>query len=611
MAVADSVAPPARWIRRGGEASAAAIAEVARQAAVSPLLARLLVERGHGDAAAAASFLDARLSELPDPEALPGVSEAARRLAAAVRAGEAIVIYGDYDVDGITASAILWHVLTDLWALVGPGGEARVGTYVPHRIDEGYGLHAESLEGIASYATHPGLDRGDGRPPLVITVDCGITAVAAADRAAELGVELIVTDHHRPPEGPLPAALLVHPERDGGAPAEGFDPPPCGAGVAFFLAWATAREAMGTPRLPGPLKERLVDLLSLAAMGTVADLVPLAGANRRIVANGLKRLKSTRLPGLAALIRAARLDGEEVSATHVGFVIGPRINACGRMGHAAEAVELLTTATGRRADDLAATLTAENESRRQVEREVLDEAMELVESGGLASDDRRVLVLAGADWHPGVVGIVASRLVERFHRPVVLLAGTPEGLLRGSARSVTEVDLHACLSACAEHLEAFGGHRMAAGMTLDPQRLNAFREALERRVAAVLPADRLCREVRHDGRAGEDDLAAEAVEALGRLAPFGMGNPRPKLLLRGLEIERPPRRMGGRGAHALFQLRLGSRSLRAVAFGRGDDADRLAVGDFLDAVAELKLNTWNGTTRPELHLVDFRGPAGA
>jgi len=341
-------------------------------------------------------------------------------------------------------------------------------------------------------------------------------------------------------------------------------------------------------------------------MGTVADLVPLAGANRRIVANGLKRLKSTKLAGLAALIRAAKLDGEEVSATHVGFVIGPRINACGRMGHAAEAVELLTSATGRRAEDLAATLTSENESRRQVEREVLAEALEAVEEGGLATDDRRVLVLAGTDWHAGVVGIVASRLVERYFRPVVLLAGTPEGTLRGSARSVGGVDLHACLTACGEHLLAFGGHRMAAGMTLDPARLDAFRGALEEAVAAVLPVDRLCREVRHDGDAGEDDLAAEAISALSRLAPFGMGNPRPKLRLRGLEIERPPRRMGGRGAHASFQLRLGERSLRAVAFGRGDDADHLAVGDRLDAIAELKLNTWNGATRPELHLVDFR-----
>ena len=600
-----------RWVHRGeavaAEAEAAASA-IARACGVSPLVARLLVQRGHADPDAAAAFLDPRLAGLPEPDALPGVPAAAQRLAAAVEAGRPIVVYGDYDVDGITASAILWHVLTDLGRLVGPPGPAsrpRVGTYVPHRIEEGYGLHAESLEAIARYGAHPELDPGDGTPPLVVTVDCGITAVGAAERARGLGLDLIITDHHRPAEGPPPDALLVHPEA-GGAPAPGFDPPPCGAGVAFFLAWATARHALGTPRLPGPLKDKLVDLLALAAMGTVADLVPLAGANRRIVANGLKRLKSTRLPGLTALIRAAKLDGEEVSATHVGFVLGPRINACGRMGHAAEAVELLTTAAGRRAEDLAATLTAENECRRGVEREVLAEAVALVEDGALATDDRRVLVLAGEDWHPGVVGIVASRLVERYFRPVVLLAGTPEGLLRGSARSVPEVDLHACLSACGDHLQAFGGHAMAAGMTLDPDRLDGFRAALQDAVAEVLPADRLRRNVRHDGDAGEDDLAAEAVGALGRLAPFGMGNPRPKLRLRGLVVERPPTRMGGRGAHASFQLRLGRRSLRAVAFGRGDDAGEHAVGDRLDAIAELKLNTWNGTTRVEIHLVDFR-----
>ncbi|BAM05310.1 single-stranded-DNA-specific exonuclease RecJ [Phycisphaera mikurensis] len=607
-----------RWIERGGEnptltADPARLRAIASALRVSPLVARLLVQRGHADPDAAAAFLDPRLSELPEPDALPGVPAAAARLAAAVAAGRPVIVYGDYDVDGITAASILWHVLTDLGRRVGPAGGPRVGTYVPHRVEEGYGLHAEALERIARYATHPALDPGDGTPPLVVTVDCGITAVGAAARAAELGLDLIVTDHHRPPEGSPPDALLVHPEL-GGTPAEGFDPPPCGAGVAFFLAWATARVAMGTPRLPPPLKDKLVDLLSLAAMGTVADLVPLCGVNRRIVANGLKRLKATRLPGLAALIRAAKLDGEEVSATHVGFVIGPRINACGRMGHAAEAVELLTTATGRRAEDLAHTLTAENDCRRQVEREVLAEATEAVEAGGHATEDRRVIVLAGADWHPGVVGIVASRLVERYFRPVVLLAGTPEGQLRGSARSVGGVDLHACLSACAGHLLAFGGHRMAAGMTLQPAALDAFRAALNDAVAAVLPAERLCREVRHDGDAGEDDLAAEAIDALTRMAPFGMGNPRPKVRLRGLEIERPPCRMGGRGAHACFQLRLGNRSLRAVAFGRGDDAELHAVGDRLDAIAELKLNTWNGRTRPELHLVDFRpaspgGPA--
>ena len=614
-----------RWVHRGGAVdaadpdSAAALAAVAALPGVSPLAARLLLQRGHAGPEAAASFLDTRLSELPDPDGLPGVPEAAGRLAAAVAAGRPVVVYGDYDVDGITAAAILWHVLTDLGRLVGPSAppdppdahsRPPIGTYVPHRIEEGYGLHAASLERIARYEAHPELKpaSGDGTPPLVVTVDCGVTAVAAAERAAELGLDLILTDHHRPPGGPLPDALLVHPEA-GGRCAPGFDPPPCGAGVAFFLAWATARAALGTPRMPGPLKDKLVDLLALAAMGTVADLVRLGGVNRRIVANGLKRLKSTRLPGLAALIRAAKLDGEEVSPTHVGFVIGPRINACGRMGHAAEAVELLTTAQGRRAEELAEVLTGENEARRRVEREVLAGAVEAVEGGQLATPDRRALVLADPGWHPGVLGIVASRLVERYFRPVVLLAGTPEGKLRGSARSVDGVDLHACLAACGEHLEAFGGHAMAAGMTLDPARLGGFREALNGEVCRALAEDRLRRTVRHDGDAGEADLAAEAIAALDRLAPFGMGNPRPKLRLRGLEVERPPRRMGGRGAHASFQLRLGERSLRAVAFGRGDDADAVAVGDRLDAVAELKLNTWNGTTRPELHLVDFR-PAG-
>ena len=603
---------PTRWQARppadpalAGGALDERISVLAAKLRVPPLVARLLVLRGLDQPEEAQSFIAPKLTDLPEPDVLPGADAAAQRLAAAISERRPIVIYGDYDVDGVTASAILYHTLMAL------GGEGHpVATYVPHRVDEGYGLNEDALRAIAAYEAHPGLLPGDARPPLVVSVDCGVTATGPAALAKSLGVELIITDHHAFGDELPDVAVMVHPELPEGEAPSGLTPPPCGAGVAFLLAWQTARVALGTDKLPPPMQKLLVDLLPLAALGTVADLVKLRGMNRVLTLHGLARIKQTRFAGLKALIAASGLGGEDIDAYHVGFVLGPRLNACGRMGHAREAVELLTTAAGERAVELSEFLTGENDSRKATERSVADEAVAQVEAGDLATPDRRVLVLHGPDWHPGVVGIVASRLVDRYHRPVIVLTDDPAqpGVVKGSARSVPGVHIQGCLQACSEHLMRYGGHAMAAGLTLEAAQLPAFRDALIEQVNQALAEDDLIRTVRYDTAASESDLNARSFGELQRLAPFGQGNPTPKLRFDGARLERPPRRVGGNGRHLALQLRCGAASLKAIAFGRGDDADVIAVGDQIDVVFEPKLNTWNGVTRPEMVVVDLALP---
>jgi single-stranded-DNA-specific exonuclease len=582
------------------------------------LLRRLLAQRGFTTPEAAAAFLNPKLKDLADPADLPGCRRAAARLARAVAQRQPIVIYGDYDVDGVTATAILWHLLRHL-------GHPAVRTYVPHRLDEGYGLSPGALDQIAESSDA-------GVKPLVVTVDCGITAVAAADHARKLGLELIITDHHEFDADDLPdAAALVHPGLDaatsnaeisgepeehgdaGGTPAtDTADPsspsPLCGAGVAFKLAWQTARTHFNTDHLPGQTKRLLLDLLAYAALGTVADVVPLVGENRVIVSHGLSRIKDTPFLGLNALIDAAELRTQKVDAYHVGFVLGPRLNACGRMGHARRAVTLLTDASPQHAKELADFLTTENDRRRATERQILGQARAMVEERGDDAEDRRAIVLAHEDWHPGVIGIVASRLVEAYHRPVILLGIDAEtGLAKGSARSVDGLDLHAAISRCAHHCSKFGGHAMAAGLTLPAERVEAFRDELIAVVNENLSPEDLVPTVTIDAEVGLHACGLPLVQQLDRLTPFGRANPRPRLLVRGAITARPGQRMGREGKHLSLSLRdERGTGVRAVGFGLGDLADDLPAGVTVDVVVQPKANTWRGVTTAELHVVDLR-----
>ncbi len=557
--------------------------QLAGQLRVHQIVAELLLRRGIGDPDEARKFLEPKLTHLHEPALLPGVDRAAQRILTAVRDDQPIVIYGDYDVDGITAAAILWHVLTSLGA--------RVRTYVPHRIEEGYGLNCEAIKQIA-----------DDGSPLIISVDCGITAVEPANTARQAGVDLIITDHHEFNPQQLPDAyVLVHPRIAEGYPFADL----CGAGVAFKLAWHVARLHAGSDRVPDVMRDLLMDLLSFAALGTVADVVPLVDENRIITTYGLGQIKRTRFIGLNAMINAARLNEEKIDAYHVGFILGPRLNACGRMGHARDAVHLLTDAEDDEAQRIASFLTRENERRRATERKIVDEAKQMVIDRGFDQPDCLAIVLGNEGWHPGVLGIVASRLVDTFARPAVLL-NYENNEAQGSARSIDGVSMHAALSHCAGHLTKFGGHAMAAGLSLPRDGVDAFREQFVEYVNAQIGPDDLTPVLHIDAACDLGDLTIDLVHQLDRMAPFGRANDAPVLCVRDVQVAQPPRRVGQNGAHLKFTVSHANRYTGAIAFGMGDLAGDLSAGAAIDVAFEPKINEWQGRRTAEMVVKDVR-----
>lgn len=553
----------------------------------APLLRRVLAARGL-DQADAAAFLTPSLRDLHDPSLLPGLDRASERLLDALRRGERVVIYGDYDVDGITAATVLWRTLR----AISPDADVRV--YIPHRLDEGYGLNSEALATLA----------GEGAR-VVVSVDCGITAREPARIAREAGLDLIITDHHTPPssQAEMPEAFaLVHPRLPGSAyPFAELT----GAGVAYKLAWRLLCAHHATTRLPDGARALLLDLLALAALGTIADVAPLVGENRVIVRHGLARLKSTPFEGLRALIDASGLGGEEIDAERVAFTLAPRLNACGRLGHAREAAAMLTEAGYARALEIARELNRQNDRRRSIEQEIVDQACARAERECMTGPERRAIVLADNAWHPGVVGIACSRLVERFARPVILLHDDGE-CCHGSGRSVRGLDLHGALAACSAHLEKFGGHAMAAGMTLRRENLGAFREAFVGCVNSMLGEDELVRTLEYDCGAALAELTPETGERLAGMGPFGSGNPRVCLRVDGLRVAEQPRVMGQAGRHLALRVRQGERWLRVVAWSWGARAREFGVGAELDALVTPKISTWQGTRSVEGELVDAR-----
>lgn len=541
---------------------------------LSPLVARVLAARGLGAGEHAARFLEPRLADLHNPSLLPGVDRAAQRILDGLRRGERIAIYGDYDVDGVCATAILFHLLRHIHP------SADIVTYVPHRIDEGYGLNADALRKLAA----------DGAN-LIVSVDCGVTAAEPARAAADAGADLIITDHHNLPHDAtqLPLAhTIVHPRLPGGAYPFGEL---CGAGVAFKLAWRLATLAHGSERVDEPTRHVLLDMLALASLGTIADIVPLLDENRVIARFGLGRLRSTALVGLNALIQASELAGSNIDAEQVGFVLGPRLNACGRMGHARDAVELFTLAKPERALQIAHDLNRLNEQRRSSERSIAAQAAALAETAGMTADDRRAIVLAGEGWSPGVIGIVCSRLVQRFHRPTLLLQ-RDNGVCQGSGRSVDGFDLHEALESCSDLLDRFGGHDMAAGLTLRTDRFEAFTERFTDLANQGLTIDALVPPLRIDCDATLEELTPEAVRQLDRLGPFGRSNPAPSIRLSGVRLAGPPEPLGQHGKHIAMRVQLGARVIRIVAWDWGERRASLRAGDEVDVVVEPKISTW-------------------
>ena len=557
-------------------------ADVARSAGTAPLVAQILYNRGLTTAQAVKGFISPRLNDLHDPELMPNVDLAAERIVRAITNNEAIVIYGDYDVDGMTGLTILRSCLT----LAG----ANVKSYVPHRLEEGYGVNAQAVRKLAAEGAQ-----------LLITVDCGISAIEPLAQAAELGLDVIVTDHHQLADQLPQAIAVVHP----GLPGSLYpNPDLCGAGVAFKLAWQVAKRLSGGAKVDDRMREFLLESMCLAALGTIADVVPLTGENRVFATFGLRALPQTKHIGLRALLASAGLDGQQVDAYHVGFVLAPRLNACGRMGHAALAVELLTEAPPDRAAEIADYLCKQNTERQTVEREIAAQAAELAVAGGYDQADCRGIVLDSADWHGGVIGIVASRLVDRFHRPTVLISWNGDGLGHGSARSVPGFNMHEALSACAGHLESFGGHAMAGGLKIRPEKVEDFRRDFLAHAAGCMSAEDLCPVLKIDAQTTVAGLSYNVVEHIERLAPFGQGNPTPVVALYNCRLMMPPRRMGQRGNAVSLTLQQNGASIRAVGFGMGDLADTLVGVNEVDVAAEPVINRFNGKVSVELKLRD-------
>jgi single-stranded-DNA-specific exonuclease len=555
---------------------------------LSDPVAIALVRRGYRTPDAARAFLAA--AESHEPGAFESMDSVVAQVLGAIADGQRITVHGDFDVDGVSATALLVGALRELGA--------ECDWLIPDRIADGYGLSEGNVRKLA--------ERG---ARLVITVDCGITAVDEVALARELGIEVIVTDHHQP-GGELPDCPILHPALDG-YPFEQL----CGTAVAWKLACAL-REASGagspgalTRGVPGdPAPDASFDL-DLVALATVADVVPLVGENRALVKRGLEEVRRARRPGMRALLATAKCDPSQLDEGDLAFRLGPRINAAGRLYRADAGVELFLTEDDQRAEEIANELSRANGERRATEREVTNAAeAALCELPGHLRDAPG-LVLAGKGWHPGVIGIVASRLVEKHHRPVVVIALDGEGGGRGSGRSIPGFDLLAGLEACSGHLGQFGGHKAAAGLELEEGKLGAFREAFAAHAAKVLGPEDLKRTERVDAIVGGASLGLDLAEELKQLAPFGMGNPGVRLLVPSARVRdvRPI----GEGKHARFNLHSGAYRALGVAFGRS--ALGVAEEDPVDVAVRLEVNRWNGAVEPQVVLRELypRDSAGS
>ncbi len=549
-----------------------------RACGVSPLLARLLVARGVSTAAAATTFLNARLAEhLRSPMLFKDMAAAADRVIGALQRDERIGIYGDYDVDGISGSAILVRFLRAL------GHDPLL--HVPHRLRDGYGV------------TEPGVRRlAEAGARVMITVDCGGVSHREIALARTFGIDTIVCDHHQVSGTPLPAHAVLNPiEPDAGFPFTGL----CGAGVAFYLALGVRLRLRQAGRTDLPDLRRYLDLVTL---GTIADIVPLVEENRVLVKYGLRELTQTGRPGLVALKAVSGVDA--VSTGVVGFRLAPRLNAGGRLADAARSVELLTTDDPTRAEQLAAELDQENRARQSIEQEILDEAIRRIETDADFAA-RRSIVLASDEWHPGVIGIVASRLVERYYRPTVLMAiDSSKGVGRGSGRSIRDFNLYEAFKACHPCLEGFGGHRMAAGLSIRADQVATFAEQFEAAVRAATRPEHFVAETSIDAELPFEQVNDALLEDLARLEPHGPSNPEP--IFRARNVIVVSRRVVGEN-HLKLYLRQGKRALSAIGFGMA--AAPIAEGAALDILFSPEHNEWNGTTSIQLRMRDFRTSA--
>ena len=552
------------------------------------LVGRILESRGFEGKHARETFLNPTMLELEKPSELPGAVEAAQLLVDAVRAKKKILIFGDYDADGITASAVLFHMIAAASGREGPV------VYIPDRFDEGYGIRPEAIEKFAKQ----GID-------LVITVDCGITAVEAAHKATELGLSLIITDHHTfRKDGEFPTcAAIVHPALKG-EPKTLY----AGVGVAYQVAWAFAEIWSDSATVNEKFRDVLLNMLPITAIGTIADMVPLKKSNRIIAKWGLQMLPTIDHVGLQSIMKEIKTPKSALDAAHVSFGIAPLINAAGRMSHAAIALDLLTHLDGKLADGAAAELAELNKRRQKTQRDIQAEALQMIEENNLDDPSNRCLVLHQEKWARGVVGICAGQLVNQLSRPVIMLASDGDNYV-GSARSIPGYSILEGLHECESLLLTYGGHAAAAGLTLHRDKFEEFVHAITAHANEAISEDHLVPSVKIDSIADLSEITIEAACSIAKIGPFGIGNPTPRVQINGAKIV-DCNAMGQNGGHLSIRLSQSGSSIRCVWWNQGEMVDRLPRGGLINLVATVTINEYRGHRSSQLKIEDIQLPSG-
>ena len=540
-----------------------------------PLVCQILANRGFTDLDEIDQFLNPALDHLYDPFIMMGMEKAVERLVKALENKEKIVIYGDYDVDGITSISLMVRYLREL------GGD--IGYFIPHRMVEGYGISQLGIDSVESMGAR-----------LIVTVDCGVTAIESVDYANNRGIEVIITDHHEP--GPeLPNAVsILNPKQPG-------DPYPekelAGIGVGFKLCQGLCKALMRDP-------EELFSHLDLVAIGSIADIVPLLGENRVFARHGLGRLKTSRKPGVQALIKTAGLADKHLGSGQVVFSMAPRINAVGRMGDAERGVQLFLTDDMIEAERLAQVLEEENKSRREVDNQTLIEARQAIEEN-LDLTNRQSIVLSSNDWHPGVLGIVASRLVEEYYLPTVLISFDEDGEGKGSARSVSNFHLYEALNRCSHTLDVFGGHKYAAGLQLQKENLASFSEEFDRCASDMLEEEDLVPEIAVDLEISLEQADNKLLESMKKFRPYGPGNPKPILVAQDLSVVGYPKIVGNN--HLKMRVRKDGYQLESIGFHLADKLKEINTArEKISMAFVLETNEWNNIRHLQAKIKDLK-----
>ena len=553
---------------------------LSQQLSISPLLTKILVSRGIDTFEKARAFFRPSMEDLHDPFVMSHMDAAVQRITQAIVKNEHIIVFGDYDVDGTDSTAMLWKFLKDVGA--------NVDYFIPDRVKDGYGISTAGIDHVREVGA-----------TLLIAVDCGITAIQQVEQARTNGIDVIICDHHEP-GNEIPNAIAV---LDALQPS---CPYPfkylCGCGVAFKLIQALTTSEPIRSKLGDDGPKRLLDYLQYVTLATTADIVPLVNENRIMVKLGLELINSIPVPGIRALIETSGLSPGRISSGQIVFVLAPRINAVGRLGDANRAVEMLASDSYDRAVQIARVMENENFQRRKIDEETFLQAQEIVEKF-LEADNDSALVLHQEAWHPGVIGIVASRLVERYYRPTIMMT-TVDGVAKGSARSISGFNIHDALKRCEDKLIQFGGHKYAAGLTVELDKVDEFRDAFKQVAAELLTEDLLIPEIKIDAEVQLSDLTPKFIRVLSQFAPFGPDNMRPVFAARGVEVLGQPRIVGKN--HLRFKVRSNTHVVDAIGFNLGHLLSRVKSGSKIDVAFSLDEGEFAGETVPQLKIRDVK-----